>query len=184
MTDLIELEIRGVKVKYQTKPGVFAKHGLDLGTKLLLEAVNIQDNTLIADLGGGAGIISLVAAKLDWGGHIHLLEDHLRSVELAKENVELNHLRNVEVYLSDLFSAAPGRTYHQILSNPPQQLGNDFLLELVEESKKHLKPKGELWLVIKSNLKPFMERVLKQVFKNFEVIKSSKEHVVLKAINR
>lgn len=176
----IEINIKGVKVIYLTKPGVFAKHGLDDGTKLLLEAVEIKEGTLTADLGGGAGIISLVIAKLLRKGHVHLLDDHLRSVELAKKNVEINDLTNIEVYLSDLFSAVEGRTYHQVLSNPPQQLGNEFLLEIVEESKKHLKPQGQFLVVVKNNIKPVMERFMKQVFGQVVTVTTSKEHVVLK----
>lgn len=179
----IEIKIRGVKIKYLTKPGVFSRYGLDNGTKLLLESVEVKDETLVADLGGGMGIISLVAAQLNKHGHIHLLDDHLRSVNLAKENAELNNLSNIEVYLSDLFSAVENRTYHQIFSNPPQQLGNEFLLEVVEESKKHLKPQGELWVVVKQNIKPVMERFMKQIFGKFELVKSAKEHVIIKARN-
>lgn len=182
MANQFELEIRGVKVKYLTKPGIFAQHGLDEGTRLLLETVEVKDHTLIADLGGGAGVVSLVVAQLNKHGHVHFLDDHLRSTELAKENILLNNLQNVEVYLSDLFSAVENRTYHQILSNPPQQLGNEFLLELIEQAHKHLKPKGEFWLVVKSNLKPVIGKYLKQVFGNFAVVKTSKSHTVLKAV--
>lgn len=183
MEELLEIEIKGIKVKYLTKPGIFSKHGLDDGTKLLLENVEVADNTLVADLCGGAGIISLVIAKLNKHGHVHLLDEHLRPIELAKKNVELNSLSNVEVFLSDLFSTVENRTYQQILSNPPQHLGNEFLLELVEEVRRHLKPKGEFWVVIKNNLKPVMEKFLNQVFGNYILIKTGQKHSVLKAVN-
>lgn len=183
MSGDIKLTIKGVDVLYRTRPGIFAQHGIDDGTKLLLESVDIEDNILIADLGGGAGVVSLVAAQLNRHGHVHLLDDHLRAVETAKANVELNNLKNVEVFLSDLFSAVPGRTYQLVLCNPPQQLGNEFLLELIEETKKHLKPQGQFFLVVKNNVKPVIERFLKQVFNNFKIIKSGKEHSILRAVN-
>lgn len=182
MEKVIEISIKGITIKYLTKPGIFAKHGLDDGTKLLLETIEVKDETLIADLGGGAGIISLVIAQFNKHGHIHLLEDHLRSVNLARKNVELNKLSNMEIYLSDLFSAVENRTYHQILSNPPQQMGNEFLLELVEQSKEHWKSQGEFWVVVKNNIKPVMENFMKQIFGSFKLIKSGKEHSVLKSI--
>lgn len=178
MNDFIIENLRGFEIKFKTKSGVFSKQGLDSGTKLLIENLQVEDETLIADLGSGTGVLGFVLAKLDPKGHVHLLDDHLRSIELAKENAELNNLRNIEIYLSDMFSAVPERTYQQIFSNPPQQLGNEFLEELIQESFKHLKPGGQLWLVIKSNLKSVIERMLNSVFKNAKIVAQNKESVV------
>lgn len=182
MSNVILENLRGFKIKFENKPGVFSEKGLDSGTKLLIDNLEVIDNTLIADLGSGAGIIGIVCAKLNPNGHIHLFDDHLRSVELAKKNIELNNLKNVEVYLSDLFSAVAGRTYHQIFTNPPQSLGNAFLQEIIIESFNHLKPDGTLWLVVKTNVKDFIERILKSVFPKYQIITYGKEHVVIKAI--
>lgn len=182
MDKIIIENFRGFEIRFKTKSGIFAKKGIDSGTKLLIENMEIVDETQICDLGSGNGILGFMAAKLSPKGHVHLLDDHLRSIGLAKENVELNRLRNVEVYLSDLFSAVFDRTYHQILSNPPQQLGNDFLEELINESFKHLKSTGSLWLVIKSNLKPVIERMMQSVFKNCKIVVHSKEYVILMGV--
>ena len=181
MNKIITENLKGFKIKFETKPGVFSEKGLDNGTKLLVDHLEVKDNTLIADLGSGNGVIGIVAAMLSPNGHIHLLDDHLRSIELAKKNIELNDLKNVEIYLSDLFSAVGNRTYHQILTNPPQSLGNEFLREIVTESFNHLKPNGELWLVVKNNVKGFIERVLKKVFPKYQIIANGKEYVIIKA---
>lgn len=169
------------EIKFQTKPGVFSKAGIDSGTRLLIENMVIEDQTLIADLGCGSGVIGFVASKLNPKGHIHLLDVNLRFVELAKENVQLNGLRNVEVYLSDLFSAVPDRTYHQIFSNPPQHLGNDFLDEGASECFKHLKPNGQVVWVVQQRLQPVIERLFQKYFKNCKIVAHGKEHVVIKA---
>lgn len=179
--DIVTENLKGFKIKFETKPGVFSEKGLDSGTRLLVDNLEIEDNTLIADLGSGTGVVGIVCAKLNPNGHIHLLDDHLRSVELAKKNIELNNLNNVEVYLSDLFSAVSDRTYHQIFSNPPQSLGNEFLKEIIIECFNHLKSRGTLYLVIKKNVKSFIERVLKDVFPNYNIIAYGKEHLVIKA---
>ena len=128
MDNVLIENLRGFEIKLKTKTGVFSKSGVDLGSKLLIDNMEISDGTLIADLGCGTGVVGFVAAKLNPSGHVHLLDDHLRSVELAKENTQLNNLKNVEIFLSDLFSAVETRTYHLILSNPPQHLGNEFLM--------------------------------------------------------
>ena len=181
MDSLIKLKIKSFEFRLKNKPGVFSKEGIDSGTKLLLNNILIKDGSIIADLGCGAGIIGYVVAKLNPHGHVHLLDDHLRSVILAKENAELNNLKNIEIFFSDLFSAVEDRTYHQILSNPPQQLGNDFLDETANECYNHLKENGELIWVVKKNLKSVIERLFNNYFKNCKIIAQTRMHVVLKA---
>lgn len=177
---LIE-NLRGFEFKFIPKAGVFSPKGIDGGTRLLTENMEISDGTLICDLGCGTGAVGFTAAKMNPNGHVHLLDDHLRSVESAKENLELNNLKNVEVYLSDLFSAVPERSYHRILTNPPQQMGNEFLKEFIDECFKHLKNEGELWLVVKSNMETVFKKLLEKVFNNLETVAHSKEHAVIKA---
>ncbi|MDP2671936.1 MAG: methyltransferase [Candidatus Daviesbacteria bacterium] len=181
MNKIITENLKGFEIKFETKPGVFSEKGLDNGTKLLVDNLEVEDNTLIADLGSGTGVVGIVCAKLNPNGHVHLLDDHLRSVELAKKNVELNNLKNVEVYLSDLFSAVNDRTYHQIFTNPPQSLGNEFLKEIITECFNHLKSKGILYLVVKKIVKSFIDRVLKDTFPKYQIISYGKEHAVIKA---
>lgn len=178
---LLTENLRGFEVKFRTRPGVFSKQGLDNGTRLLIDHLEIEDGTLIADVGTGAGVLGITCAKLNPHGRVHLLEDHLRAFKLAEENVQLNNLNNVEVYLSDLFSAVEGRTYHQIFSNPPQHLGNEFLDLIAGECLKHLKPGGEVWWVMQKHLKSFMERLFANHFGNCTIIARGKEHVVLRA---
>ena len=180
---MLEIEIRGFKFRFHRKPGIFSSKGLDDGTKLLLEKLEVKNGTVVADLGAGSGVVGFVVAKLNPEGHVHLLEDHLRSYELLKENVLENRLENrIETYLSDLFPAIGNRTYHQIISNPPQQLGNEFIEELVSDCYNHLKENGELWLVVKNNVKPFMKRVLDSWFKDVKIVDQSREHCVIKAL--
>lgn len=182
MNSVIQEKLRGMNIRFETGPGIFSEKGLDGGTRLLIDNLEVKNNTLIADLGSGTGVLGMVCAKLNPEGHVHLLDDHLRSVNLAKRNVQLNNLKNIEVYLSDLFSGVPDRTYHQIFTNPPQSLGNEFLKEIIIESFNHLKPNGELWLVIKKNVKSFIERTLKDIFPKHLIITSGREHLVIKTV--
>lgn len=181
MDNIITKNLRGFEIKFKTKPGVFSKQGVDSGTRLLVDYVKIKNGTMIADLGCGTGVIGLVAAKLNPSGHVHLLDDHLRVVDLAKENAQLNELTNVEVYLSDLFSAVADHSYHQIFSNPPQHLGNDFLEEVAKECGHHLKPAGQLIWVIQKHVKPVIERLFKKYLGNCKILAHGREHVVLSA---
>lgn len=180
-SELIEEKIKGETIKFKTRPGVFSRQRLDLGSKLLIDKMEIEDGTLIADLGCGSGIIGFAAAKQNREGHVHLLDVNLRFVELAKENAQLNRLWNVEVFLSDNFSAVPGRTYHQILSNPAQHVGNEYLEDLAKECFKHLKPGGQVMWVVQKQMKEFIERLFQSTFKNAKIVAHGKDHAVVAA---
>src|SRR5438270_14080097 len=97
--------VRGIELHFRTRPGVFSAKGLDAGTRLLIERVDLTGATLVADLGCGAGPLGIAAAKVAPTAHVHLLDEHLRAVDVARDNVRLNGVPNAEVFLSDLFSA-------------------------------------------------------------------------------
>ncbi len=181
---VIKDKVVGVEIKLVTRAGVFSKQGIDSGSRLLMEKMQVTDGTMVADLGAGAGLVGIVAAKLNPHGHIHFLEDHLRSYETARENVELNGLKNAEVFLSDLFSAVPQRSYHLIISNPPQHLGNEFLEEAAGECLKHLKPGGQVYWVMQSHLESFTQTLFKKVFGGYKIMAHGKEHVVVSAYGK
>lgn len=182
MDNVLTEKIKGVELSFKTRPGVFSKGGLDLGSKLLMENVNLpSDKRLIADLGCGSGIIGLFAAKLAPATHVHLLDVNLRFIELARENAELNNLSNVEVYLSDQFSAVESRTYQLILSNPAQHLGNQFLEETASECFKHLKIEGEVYWVIQKHMKSFIVRLFEKYFQNATIVVASGDYIVVSA---
>lgn len=181
MDEILTENIKGVEIKFKTRPGVFSKNKLDLGSKLLLEAVDLKNGGVIADLGCGSGTIGIAAAKLYPKSHIHLLDVNLRFIELAKENIELNRLKNAEVYLSDQFSAVSSRTYNAILSNPAQHLGNQFLEETAKECFDHLKSDGEVYWVIQSHLKPFVDRLFKQIFGNCTIVTTGGDYAIMRS---
>ncbi len=180
--DIIQENLKDVRIKFKTRPGVFSKKGLDAGSRLLLENINIPDRSLVADLGCGSGVIGLIASKINRKAHVHLFDVNLRFIELAKENAELNRLKNVEIFLSDQFSAVPDRTYNMILSNPAQHLGNQFLEETATECLNHLKINGEVYWVLQAHIKPFAERLFKQVFGNYDIVATNRDYVIIKAV--
>lgn len=179
--EFLQFNIRDINLKFKTRPGVFSQKGLDKGSRLLMENIQIPEGSLVADLGCGSGVIGMFAAKLDSGGHVHLLDANLRNINLARENVEFNRLKNAEVFLSDLFSGVENRTYQIILSNPPQHLGNDFLLEIADECFRHLKDNGVVYWVIQSNIKKVAQRIMENTFRNCEMVDRNFEYVILKS---
>jgi 16S rRNA (guanine1207-N2)-methyltransferase len=179
--DLLVEEVNGVELRFWTRAGVFSRKRLDPGTRLLLENLDLTGATLIADLGCGVGAAGIFCARAAPGASVHLLDDHLRAIELARKNVALNGLSNAEVHLSDLFSAVGAARYSHVVSNPPAQLGNEFLQELVDESLAHLTGEGQLWLVLLQHLKPVFERFLDRARASHTLVARGRQHLVLKA---
>jgi 16S rRNA (guanine1207-N2)-methyltransferase len=178
---IIVERVRGVELRFHTRPGVFSRKGLDAGSRLLIEEIEVRDGSRIADLGCGTGVIGMACARLNPHGAVDLLDDHLRAVELAKQNLELNRIANARVQLSDLFSAVEGERYDQICANLPAQLGNEFLEEAVAESQRHLREAGSLWIVVVRNLRPVIQRLLIQEFGNEATVARGSQHAVLMA---
>jgi 16S rRNA (guanine1207-N2)-methyltransferase len=178
--DLHIAHIRGLELRFRTRPGVFSTKGLDDGTRLLVEHLDLTGADALADLGCGAGAIGIAAALLAPTAHVHLLDEHLRAVDVARANVRLNAVPNAEVFLSDLFSAVGGARYSHVMSNPPARLGNDFLEELVVASLAHLRPGGQLWLVVVSNLRPLFVRLLGRRGATAQIVARGRQHVLLR----
>lgn len=130
-----------------TDSGVFAKKGLDFGSRLLIETVQIPDAATVVDLGCGAGPIAAVLSRVYPDSSWVLLDVNERAVSLAKANV-LPGSDRVEAKVSDGFSAVDGLKADTVLLNPPIRAGKQVIYRLFRESGEHLKPGGSLWIVM------------------------------------
>src|SRR2546423_13704635 len=90
----ITVTIRGRPFLFQTDSGVFSREGLDRGTELLLEAIEVGPCESILDLGCGYGVIGIVAAHLSEGGHGILTGVDGRGAALARANPAAHGSRN------------------------------------------------------------------------------------------
>ena len=99
----IEVTLRGNKLKFYTGSGVFSIGQIDKGTKLLIEASIIQPNWKILDLGCGYGAIGISIAKAFPLAHITMTDINERAIKLARMNIELNNLKNIELIKSNLY---------------------------------------------------------------------------------
>src|SRR6266581_1971127 len=89
----ITVTIRGRPFIFQTDAGVFSREGLDRGTELLLEAIEVGPCASILDLGCGYGVIGIVAAHLSEGGHVILTDVNERAVALTRANIAADEIR-------------------------------------------------------------------------------------------
>ncbi|MFC5468776.1 class I SAM-dependent methyltransferase [Cohnella suwonensis] len=145
---VIEATLRGHKLKLTSDAGVFSRDGVDYGSRVLIEHMDIPQQASVLDVGCGYGPIGLIAARLAPQGHATLIDINERAVGLATANAKANGIENVIIAQSDLYSAVVNRTFDVILSNPPIRAGKAVVHRLFAESFDRLNPGGTFWIVI------------------------------------
>ena len=132
---------------FKTDNGVFSKGELDFGTGLLIKNVlNMNISGDILDLGCGYGPIGIILNKLK-DNKMYMCDINKRAVHLAKMNAKKNNV-SVNIIESDGFENV-NLVFDYIISNPPIRIGKKKLYELLINAKKHLKPSGELIIVVR-----------------------------------
>jgi 16S rRNA (guanine1207-N2)-methyltransferase len=142
---------RGELLAFTVDRGVFAAHGLDPGTGLLIENLVVRPGDRVLDLGCGWGAVGVAAAKAARDGHVVMTEVNRRAARLARENVERNRVRNAEVRVGAFFEPVAEERFDVIATNPPYRAGRSHVLRLLTEAPRHLTAQGRLVLVGKGS---------------------------------
>ncbi|MFV0249522.1 MAG: class I SAM-dependent methyltransferase [Bacilli bacterium] len=132
-----------------TDNGVFSKKGLDYGTRILLENIDIcKIKGDILDFGCGYGPIGIFISKMT-NLNVDMVDINNRSLNLAIKNSKKNNVKT-NIFLSSFYKNI-SKKYDFIITNPPIRIGKKNLYEILFGAKKYLKQNGELWLVINKN---------------------------------
>jgi 16S rRNA (guanine1207-N2)-methyltransferase len=142
---------RGEMLVIETDRGLFASHGLDPGTALLIETLEGIAAERILDLGCGWGAVGLAAAKSVPSAQVVLTDVNQRAVRLARKNLDRNGVRNARVVLGSLFEPVAQETFDLILSHPPFHAGRETVLNFLVQAPAHLTPGGRLRIVGKGS---------------------------------
>lgn len=177
--------LRGFPLIFHSTWGLFSAAEIDEGTRLLIDTMDIQSTDLVLDLGCGYGALGIIAAKLAKEGHVHMVDKDFVAVEYAQKNVEVNNLKNCEVYLSNGFSHIdPKRSFSVIISNLPAKVGKEMLEIFISDTKKHLKPGGKLYVVTVSGLKDVIKRLFEEKLGNWKKMAGSRNYVISLAMKK
>lgn len=152
----MRVAIQGLSLQMVTADQVFSSSGLDIGTRVLLEAVPSPPQTgTFLDLGCGWGPIAAVLATKSPGAQIWAVDVNERALNLTARNAANLGLGNIKTMTEPEAlkrQASSNTTFDLIWSNPPVRIGKKPLQELLLRWLSHLSETGIAYLVIGKNL--------------------------------
>jgi 16S rRNA (guanine1207-N2)-methyltransferase len=178
-----DITLRGHTFRLALRDGVFARGGMDEGTRMLLEAIQVRPDDHALDLGCGGGIVGMLLARLAPIGHVYLADSDTAAVALARDNLRANGIANATVYAGDGLSAVPGERFDLIASNPPFHLGRRqttaIARDFIAGAAQALRPGGRFYIVANRFL-PY-ERAISAAFGNVLEVAGDNRYKVLLA---
>lgn len=164
--------------------GVFSKKMIDYGSRVLLNAIELDESKVkLLDVGCGYGTFGISLKKVYPFLEVEMVDVNNRALDLVKENLKANKLE-ANVYLSDVYENVSDQ-YDVIVTNPPIRAGKEVVTKILVQAKDHLNENGEIWVVIqKKQGAPSAKKNLEKVFGNVEIVKRDKGYYILKAINK
>lgn len=166
---------------FHSDAGVFSKHFIDYGSRVLLNTVDVKDAASLLDVGCGYGPIGLLLKGAHSTLTVDMVDVNRRALALAELNASENHL-DVNIYESDAYQNVHGM-YDLIVSNPPIRAGKKVVNEILSGSYDHLHDQGRLVVVIqKKQGAPSAKKLMTQVFGNCEILKRDKGYYILQSV--
>jgi 16S rRNA G1207 methylase RsmC len=176
--------LHGHTLTFHTTWGLFSPKGIDEGSRMLLDYLEIKEDDDTLDLGCGYGPLGLTMAKLAPQGRSLLLDKDFVAVEYSRKNAELNGISNAEVILSNGLEQVGEQTFDLIVSNLPAKTGKELYYLYFYDALARLNPGGSIYVVTISGLRKFVARAFKEVFGNYEKLKQGKVYTVARAIKQ
>ncbi|MGZ9934747.1 methyltransferase [Streptomyces sp. NC-S4] len=170
--------------------GIFCADRLDIGTRFFLQ--NLPTNTdgaRVVDLGCGNGVVGTAVQVHDPDAEVVFTDESYQAVASARATYRANireGRRTAEFHVGDGVAMLPPGSVDLVLSNPPfhshQATTDATALRMFAQSRKVLRPGGELWIV--ANRHMGYHTHLRRLFGNSEVVASEPKFVVLRAVKQ
>jgi len=106
----------------------------------------------VLDIGCGYGAVGIVAAALNSKLRVVMTDVNSRAVRLAKKNVTLNKIFNVEVRYGYFYEPVEDLRFSCVLSNPPVSAGMETVRAIVKEALKVMMDDATFQMVIRSKI--------------------------------
>lgn len=188
-----EYAIPGTALTLQNHANVFARDKLDIGTRLLLEQLSVQQalpegTEVIMEPGCGNGVLGCFAAAIRPQAEIIFTDDSYLALECARANITHNQLGNrCHFVAADGLPASQLKPWQgrvdAILCNPPFHAGTRVDMRvgqrLLQPTPGLLSSKGALWVVANRHL-PYYG-FLRRYYRNVETVASDRKFNVIRA---
>jgi 16S rRNA (guanine1207-N2)-methyltransferase len=179
---MVQTRLRGQTFKFLTSSSVFSKKQVDPGTRLLIEAMLLPDSGNVLDVGCGYGAVGIAAAASNPRLRVVLTDVNMRAVQLARQNIKINRVRNAEVRHGCLYEPIKELPFNCVLSNPPVSAGMATVLAIIQGAPKFLSCDGTLQMVVRSKIgKKTLPNAFAEAFGNYSVLARKSGYRVLLA---
>lgn len=149
---IVKTMLRGRKFEFLTSSSVFSKKRVDLGTRVLIEAMVLPQTGAVLDIGCGYGAVGITAAATNPKLKVVMTDVNMRAVRLAKQNIGANRIRNAQVLYGHLYEPVEALHFDCVLSNPPISAGMDVVKAIIEGAPKVMNAGGSFQMVIRSKI--------------------------------
>ena len=173
--------LRGQPLTFHSTWGIFSPRAIDEGSRLLLDFIEVDEDSDCFDLGCGYGPIGLTLARLAPKGQTLMVDKDFMAIEYANKNAESNGIRNATAMLSNGFQHVGDRQFDRVVSNVPAKVGKEMLTLLLHDAYAHLRPGGRIYVVTITGLRQLFKRELNNVFGNYKKVKQGKTYTVAMA---
>ena len=173
---------------FTSGPNVFAHGKFDSGARFFVEQfAGLPIAHRIADLGCGSGILGILTKRRQPSAELHFFDESYQSIAATEANYRRNGLDADEpmaqFHVGDGLTAYSGDAFDLVLCNPPYHqahvIGDQIARQMFAQSKQHLRPGGELWIVGNRHLEYHIK--LRRLFGNCRQIAAHPQFVVLAA---
>jgi 16S rRNA G1207 methylase RsmC len=177
---LIRTTLRGNSFEFLTASSVFSKKRVDLGTRLLIEAMVLPETGVVLDVGCGYGAVGIAAAASNPQLNVVMTDVNARAVRLARKNAQKNKVPNVEVRCGFLYKPVGDITFNCVLSNPPVSAGMETVKAIITQAPRVMANKAAFQMVIRSKIgAKTLPLVFNEVFGNCTVLARKSGYRVL-----
>lgn len=180
----ISFQYAGKTIVFTSDRGVFSKDTVDYGSRVLLSTFPPLQHIHLLDVGCGYGPIALSLCLAGEAVSADMVDVNTRALQLAKENAQKLQLSSVRIFESSCYEHVTD-TYDLIVSNPPIRAGKAIVHEILSGAYDHLKPHGELRIVIqKKQGAPSAQKKMLEVFGNCQILKRDKGYYILQSLKK